>query len=228
MILDDIQEIIDNAKCPETFPSDLNIGYCPMKDKNSQKLFEFSPNDKCDAFSEITSYTDMAYVGIHTHGIEIGIKDIKVYIHNSQIILFDYWHFDDTAEYKRSDTRAARVGIGILLGGPIIGAAAGLASSFGKGKKHLKFDNLVIAYWDVQTRTQQIIELQERDDSESGSVEALVDYWKLHVEANEKYGRIAGGSYNAGVSKGNSGCMLLLVIGLTPVFIGLGKLIGLI
>ena len=227
MILDDIQEIIDNAKCPETFPSDLNIGYCPMKDKNSQKLFEFFPSDECDAFSEIRSYTDMAYVGIHTHGIEVKINSIKVYIHNSQIILFDYWHFDDTFEYKRSDTRAARVGTGIMLGGPVLGAAIGLATSFGKGKKHLKCDNLVIAYWDAQTRTQQVIELQEPKDSEPGSVKALVDYWKLHVEANEKYGRKAGGSYNAGVSTG-SGCMLLFVIGLSPVIYGVGKLIGLI
>lgn len=36
MILDDLQEIIDNAKCPETFPEDLNIGACNFIDDDSQ------------------------------------------------------------------------------------------------------------------------------------------------------------------------------------------------
>ena len=233
MILDDIQEIIDNAKCPDSFPSDLNIGYCPMKDNDSQKLFEFFPSDTCDAFSSIKQYQDMAYVAIHTHGIEVKIDGIRVYIHNSQIILFDYWHFDDTVKYKRSDSRASRIGMGALLAGggipgAIVGGAIGLATSFGTGKKHLKRDILVIAYWDVQTRTQQIIELQERKDSEKDSVKALIDYWKLHVQANEKTGRKAAGDFNSGVTTGNSGCLLLLTIGITPVIIGMGKILGLI
>ena len=52
MILDDIQEIIDNAKCPETFPEDLNIGGCMFVDDDSQKLFDWSPNENCDAFAK--------------------------------------------------------------------------------------------------------------------------------------------------------------------------------
>lgn len=53
MILDDLQEIIDSAKCPETFPEDLNIGECMFVDDDSQKLFEWYPEDKCDAFAHI-------------------------------------------------------------------------------------------------------------------------------------------------------------------------------
>lgn len=165
MILDDIQEIIDNAKCPETFPEDLNIGGCMFVDDDSQKLFDWSPNENCDAFAHIRDYKDNACIYIHTHGIRVEIGDTKVNIHNSQIIVFDYWHFDDTVEFKRSDSRGARVMAGTLLAGPIVGAALGLASSFGKGKTHVKRDNVVIAYWDIQTKSMQIINLQERENS---------------------------------------------------------------
>lgn len=53
MILDDLQEIIDKAKCPESFPEDLNIGGCMFVDDNSQKLFEWAPENNCDAFAHI-------------------------------------------------------------------------------------------------------------------------------------------------------------------------------
>lgn len=48
MILDDLQEIIDNAKCPEIFPEDLNIGGCMLIDDDNNKLFDWNPqNSTC-------------------------------------------------------------------------------------------------------------------------------------------------------------------------------------
>lgn len=224
MILDDLQEIIDNAKCPETFPEDLNIGVCKLSDDDSQKLYDWLPETNCDAFAHIKEYQDNACISIHTHGISVQIDGTKVNIHNSQIIVFDYWHFDDTVEYKRSDTRGARVATGIILGGPILGAAVGLATSFGKGKKHVKCDNVVIAFWDIKTKSLQIINLQEPKKSDPGSVKKMIDYWKKQIHVNEETGRKPVGDYMAGVGKA-SGCILLLLVGLSPFLAAMYKII---
>lgn len=85
----------------------------------------------------------------------MAIDDVRVNIHNSQIIVFDCYYFDDTVEYQRSDSRGSRVGLGLMLAGPI-GAAVGLASSFGKGHKHVKSHNLIIAYWNTVTKQKEI------------------------------------------------------------------------
>ena len=224
MILDDLQDIIDNANCPESFPEDLNIGACKFSDDDSQKLFEWLPEDNCDAFAHIKKYQENACIYIHTHGISVQIDGIKVNIHNSQIIVFDYWHFDDTVEYKRSDTRGARIATGVLLGGPILGAAVGLATSFGKGKKHEKYDNVVIAFWDIKTKSMQIINLQEPKKSEPGSVKKMIDYWKKQIQVNEETGRKPVGDNKAGVGEA-SGCMLFLLVGLSPLLAAMYKII---
>lgn len=225
MILDDLQEFIDTAKCPETFPEEVNIGSWMLGDDDEgDKLFEFYPQDSCDAFAHIQKYHDDAYIKIHSHGISIQIDDTKINIHNSQIFVFDFWHFDDTIEYKKSDSRGARVALGTMLGGPIVGAAIGLATSFGKGKKHLKRDNLVIGFWDIKTRTKQIINLQEGNDSQSGSVKRMIDFWKEQVQINKETGREPVGKDIAGVSEA-SGCMTLLIIGLSSLFVAMYTLI---
>ncbi|MBO5466485.1 MAG: hypothetical protein J6A02_03470 [Prevotella sp.] len=215
MILDDLQEIIDNAKCPNMYLENLNIGACNLLVDDSKKIFNWSPEHNCYAFSHIKMYQDNACIYIHTHGISVQIDDTKVNIHNSQIIVFDYWHFDDTVEYKRSDTRGARVVTGLLLGGPILGTAVGLATSFGKGKKHIKCDNVVIAFWDIKTKSLQIINLQEPKKSEQGSVQKMIDYWKKQKHINEETGREPVGENKAGVCD-TSGCMFLLLLGLSP------------
>lgn len=224
MILDDLQEIIDNAKCPEIFPEDLNIGGCMLIDDDSNKLFDWNPEDNCDAFAHIKEYQDKACIYIHTHGISVQIDDTKANIHNSQIIVFDYWHLDDTMEYNRSETRGARIAIGTLLGGPILGAAIGLATSFGKGKKHVKRDNVVIAFWDIQTKSLQIINLQESKESEAGSVKKMIDYWKKQRQINEETGRKAVGDNKAGVSDA-SGCLSILLVGISPLLATMCKII---
>ncbi len=215
MILDDLQEIIDNAKCPNEFPEDLNIGGVVFLDGKS---YEWTPDDNCDAFVHIKEYKDNAGIYIHTHGISVQIGDTNVNIHNSQIVVFDYWHFDDIVEYRRSDSRKERIMAGFLLAGPIVGATLGLASSFGKGKKHLKCDNVVIAFWDVKTRTLQVINLQESDNSEPGSVKNMIDNWKRQIQINAETGRKPIGDNKAGVSEA-SGCMLLLIAGITPLLV---------
>lgn len=224
MILDDLQEIIDNAKCPEIFPEDLNIGGCMLIDDDSNKLFDWNPEDNCDAFAHIKEYQDKACIYIHTHGISVQIDDTKANIHNSQIIVFDYWHLDDTIEYNRSDTRGARIAIGTLLGGPILGAAIGLAASFGKGKKNVKRDNVVVAFWDTQTKSLQIINLQEPKDSEPGSVKKMIDYWKKQIQINDETGRKPVGDNKAGVSNA-SGCLPIILVAISPLIATMYKII---
>ena len=111
-----------------------------------------------------------------------------------------------------------------MLGGPIIGAAIGLATSFGKGKKHVKRDNLVIGYWDAQSKTQQVINMQEPKDSEVGSVEKLVNCWKEQIKINKETGRKAVGSNMAGIDS-SDGCLLLLLVGIAPILAAMYKLV---
>lgn len=98
----------------------------------------------------------------------MAIDDVRVNIHNSQIIVFDCYYFDDTVEYQRSDSRGSRVGLGLMLAGPI-GAAVGLASSFGKGHKHVKSHNLIIAYWNTVTKQKEITNSKIRKVSQKTS-----------------------------------------------------------
>ena len=229
-ILDDIEEIIDSAVCPDSFPEDLNIGNYLLSKEGSQDLFVFYPSDSCDAFNGVRQAKDDAYVRIHSHGISVTIDGIKVNIHNSQIILFDCWHFDDTVEYKRSDSRAERVQMGALLAGggipgAVIGGVIGLATSFGKGKKHLKCDNLVLAFWDIETRKINIIELQERKGSDPGKVQKMVDYWNEEKSINEETGRKAVGDHVAGIgaSEGCFGILLAIAIPSVALLYNLAK-----
>ena len=225
MILDDLQEIIDTSECPVSFPDEMNIGTEVLDDDfENAKIFEYFPEKSCDAFAHINEFKDNAYVKIHTHGVCVQIGDTKVNIHNSQLFLFDYWHFDDTVEYNRSDSRGSRVALGSMLGGPIVGAAIGLAASFGKGKKHVKRDNLVIGYWDAQSKTQQVINMQEPKDSEVGSVEKLVNCWKEQIKINKETGRKAVGSNMAGIDS-SDGCLLLLLGGIVPILAAMYKLV---
>ncbi len=222
-ILDDIEEIIESAECPNSFPEDLNIGHCSLSKDGSQNLFLFYPSDSCDAFSGVRQAKDDAYIRIHSHGISVSIDGIKVNVHNSQIILFDCWHFDDTVVYKRSDSRAERVQMGALLAGggipgAIIGGAIGLATSFGKGKKHLICDILVLAYWDIETKKINIIELQERKGDNRGTAQKMVDYWNEEKSINEKTGRKAVGDQIAGVGT-SDGCFGVLLAIAIPSFV---------
>lgn len=210
--LEELQTIIDNAVCPQEFPADLKVGHCYMSNPDSQELFEFYPSDECDVFSNIRTFVDNAYVSVHTHGIGVQIKNSSIQIHNSQIIVFDCWHWDETVEYKRSDTRASKVILGTMLAGPL-GAAAGLAASFGKGKKHMNRDILVIAYWDINTRKQQLINLIAKKDTEEGKIQRMVSHWENNVKINNETGRKAVTS-NTGA--GSSGCMVFLATILLP------------
>lgn len=210
--LEELQEIIDNSVCPENFPSDLRIGHCSMSNPDSQELFEFSPSDDCDVFSNIRTFVDNAYVSVHTHGVGVEIKNSSIQIHNSQIIIFDCWHWDENVEYKRSETRASRVILGTMLAGPL-GAAAGLASSFGKARKHMNRDVLVIAYWDINTRKPQLINLVARKGTEQGKIQRLVSHWESQVKINYETGRQAS---NSNTGAGSSGCMIFLATLLLP------------
>lgn len=215
MILDDILEKIREAQCPASFSNDLNIGTYYIDDK-SQKLFEFFPSDLCSAFANIRQYQENACVTVHTHGIEVAIDDVRVNIHNSQIIVFDCYYFDDTVEYQRSNSRGSRVGLGLMLAGPI-GAAVGLASSFGKGHKHVKSHNLIIAYWNTVTKQKEIIELENTKGVAENVAHKLVEYWQEQVKINEETGRTPTGDSKAGVS--DVGCLsVLLPFGLVGLY----------
>lgn len=208
MIFDDIIDKIKEAQFPSSLPDDMNIGVQLLADERNGKLLEFYPNDTCSAFSDIKRYQDDACVIVHTHGIDVSIGGTRVNIHNSQIIALDYYYFDDTIQYQKLDSRGARVGLGLLLAGPV-GAAVGLASSFGKGNKHIVSHNLIISYWNIETRQKEIIELEDRIGVKDNIIPNLVECWKEQVKINEETGRKAMGDNKPGV--GEAGCLGFLL-----------------
>lgn len=215
MILDDIIDVIEEAEYPISFPDDLNVGKSVGGEKGEICL-TFFPSDTCSIFSSVENVQDDAIVVVHTHGIEVDIDGKNILIHNSQIIIFDWYHFDDTIEYKRSDSRINRVCLGAVLGGPVIGAAIGLAASLGKGKTHIVSDNLVIAYWNIETRGKEIILLETRKDLSEKKVSKIVDYWHEQENINKNTGRHPSGDFKAGVS--SSGCFLILLVFLPCIY----------
>ena len=122
--------------------------------------------------------------------------------------MFDYYVEDETVEYNRSDTRLYRVLMGGLLAGPV-GALGGLATSFGRGHKHIKCNTLVIAYWNVETKKKELICLDDYKDFKKHEVSILVDYWREQVKINEETGRKPEGTDKAGIEP--AGCMGVLI-----------------
>lgn len=207
MIYDDIIDKIKEAQYPTCFPEDLNIGVAYFDDIN-QQLFEYFPSDTCSALINVRQYQEASCVIVHTHGIEVVIDDVRINIHNSQIIVFDCYYFDDTVEYKRSDSRSSRIGLGMMLAGPI-GAAVGLATSFGKSNKHIVSHNLIIAYWNTSTKQKEIIELENRKGVDQNITPRLVEYWQEQVRMNQETGRTPIGNNKASV--GDAGCFSVLL-----------------
>lgn len=177
MTLENILEKIKSAQFPTDFPADLNIGDCDYYDERNDKLLNFYPSSSCSAFSHVRRVQDDANVVVHTHGIELCIDGTRVKIHNSQIITFDYYSFDGDVEFNRADTRGNRVALGWMLAGPI-GAAVGLACSFGKRKKHVSSHNLILAYWNISKRKKEIVELEDTKGVKDEIVPKLVEYWQ--------------------------------------------------
>lgn len=219
---EEIDAFAESAKCPESFPKDLNIGPWLIGDGRSNHLVKFDPQStNCDVFSSIHEIKDTSEIFCHSHGIKIHVGNIEYNRHNSQIIIMEAWRFDDTISYNRSDSRAARIGMGVLLGGPIVGAALGLASSFGRGKKHIVTDILEIYFWDVNTKQKQWISLQYGKDVSAYELMSFVEFWKEQKRINEETGRKAIGDECAGLSSNNGGCFGSILLAITATVAGL-------
>lgn len=207
MIFEDLMNVIENTKYPVLIPEDMSIGE-RIYDERNDKLFEFFPNNYCSAFSSVRQYQDTAEVIVHTHGIEVNIDGICLYIHNFQVIVFDYFYLDETIEYKKADSRGARIGAGLILAGPM-GAIVGLATSFGKGRKHIKSNNILIAYWNIETKQKEIILLENKEETSRDTVSKLIECWNEQKKLNEETGRKPLSGYNSGIT--SSGCLISFI-----------------
>ena len=212
MILDDIIEKIEEAQNPPCIDGDIIIGNETDIDKDIHPFKFILSQSNCTAFSHIKEDED-AYVFIHTHGIVVSVGDIDLSIHNSQIIVFDYYYFDDNVHYKKSEGRGEKILCGMVLGGPV-GAAIGLAASFGKGTRHLVYYDLIIAFWNFTTKQKEFITLRDYEDLNKRLIPNTVQFWKLQVKINEETGREPKGDNKVGVEKGTDfeGCFWVCVI----------------
>lgn len=219
MILDDIVDKIKEAELPPYFPERMNIGI-ETSDIINDELLEYNPSENnCTAFAHIKEYKDDVFVAVHTHGIVVNVGDTELRIHNSQIIVFDYYFFDDYVKYKKSENRGDKIFCGTLFGGPI-GAAIGLALSFGEGTRHSVFYNLIIAYWNYETKQKEVISIFDTRWIKEKIIPKLVENWKEQVNINEETGREPAGDKMVGVEKVSDGCgwIFYLMIVLTLIF----------
>lgn len=215
MTKEEIFEVIRDAKFPDYFPDNMNVGESVKDNQNEQHLL-FIQNNTCEAINDVPAYKDDAWIILHTHGIEVQVDGKKLYIHNSQIIVFNYWYYDDSVEYKKSETRSERIALGWAMGGLLVGGAIGLLSSFGTGKKHIKTNIVELAYWDIDKKVKQLISFREAEDTKTETLKHMVDLWEEQVDINVVTGRSAIGELKAGVE--SSGCLIFIVVGLLPLF----------
>jgi len=227
MTLDEICAIVESATFPKSFPSNLNIGKWITDDcERSNQLVEFNPEENnCTIFSNVKNYERLAEIFLHTHGVQIRINGIRYNIHNSQIIQMNVFHFDDTVEIERSNTRGSRVALGAMLAGggipgAVIGGTIGLLTSFGKYNKKLVEDYIVISYWDIPTKSKQNVILKHNKDGSGKGLYAFIEMWHEEREKNENTKREPMGNELAGISP-NSGCL-----GIVALLLAISSLLG--
>ena len=223
MTQEDIFKRIRESQLPVSFPLNLNIGECCCMhyDDDWSRLVVYYPQMCfCKAFASIDKMKDLSEVTLYTHGIQIHVGDIRYNIHNSQIIIMEHFHINESVEYERSASRAERISAGIMLGGPI-GAAIGLATSFGRGHTNLDADFLIVGYWNTETQEKEIIQLMMNKKGIRKDFSGFLEAWKNEKEINESTGRQAKGEEKSGISQ-RSGCMVSLMVG---IIISLGAML---
>lgn len=210
MDIEEIDKLFDDAVPPPSLPNNLNIGQSMeyLHDDANVRIIFHPGSSNSSAFDEIRRYPNYSELRIHSHGIQLHIGSFRYNIHNSQIFLFERWTFDGTIEYNRCDSRGARVGAGLLLAGPL-GAAVGLATSFGRGKKHHNSDYLMIGFWDPKTIEKKYVEIEIDKEGKHKNFIKVQQFWNRQVEDNRSYGSEAPNIEPAG--KSETGCLGVVI-----------------
>ena len=217
MTLEEIYQNAANVECPDSFPENLSIGECITKDPRGYHLVVYDPvTSFCDALSSIREIKDSCDIHCYTHGIQLHVGNIYLNIHNSQILTVEIAHIDEIVEIDRAESRSEKVKLGLLVGG-VVGAAAGLATSFGKKQKRIVEDVLIIIYWDIKTKKKQILFLSYNKGFSTPGLQSFVNLWKEQVEINQKNNRLPSSNEMAGSYAQDGGCLgvIALIVALT-------------
>lgn len=207
MTLEEIYLSVANTECPERFSDNLSMGECITKDPRSYHLVVYDPvTSVCDALSSIREVKDSCDIHCYTHGIQLHVGDNYLNIHNSQILTVEIAHIDEEVELSRSANRTEKIGLGLLVGG-VFGAAAGLATSFGKKRQRIVEDVLIIIYWDINSKKKQILFLSYNKEFSTPGLQSFVNLWKEQVKINQNTNRVPTSNEMAGSYAQEGGCL---------------------
>lgn len=165
MDLDLLLKTIENAQKPSSFPDNRDIGAFLSNDEAGAAL-NFRPDfNYIERLNKIEKQC-WAEFQVRPTGIFLGIKEIDIDIHYSQIILVEPTVIPEIVNYAKENARKGAA-IGAMGGGfmgsimgAAFGAAIGALTGIGRTKKEVSTHALCIAYWDVDYSTQQYIFLE--------------------------------------------------------------------
>lgn len=201
MEMQEWEEMVKSAKCPDTWTDDL-LGYDTRKGISDTEL-KFYPGmsniDEINAREEEFCY---ARAVLYSHGINIYIEphcglfehaDVFNYpMTNEQIVDVDLVPYDEYVKYKKSFGGYMSKGAAIAavadtgMIGVAVGAAIGALASIGNKTKHLKGKYLRITFWDRDSKELRYILL---DHPKQKELEKFVENWKNEQKINEETGR---------------------------------------
>ncbi|WP_245156547.1 zinc ribbon domain-containing protein [Clostridium aminobutyricum] len=148
----------DNGLVCPIFPDDLNIGMFlkVSKDTAIQCKFDKSDND-FEKFQD-----EKMMIVLCKNGIDLkSFGTNKLEIHKSQIIKLEHISKQEILIKGKSVIGRAIIG-GVLTGG--VGAIVGGLSGIGEKKTKIGLNYLVINFWDIETKTPQVIILNSEQD----------------------------------------------------------------
>lgn len=201
MEMQEWEEKVKSAKCPDTWTDDL-LGYdtCNGITDTDLRFYPGMSNiDEINAREEDFCY---ARATLYSHGINVYIEpkrglfehmDVFNYpMTNEQIVDIDLVPYDEYVKYKKSlggymskgAAIAAVANTGMI--GVALGAAIGAVASIGNKTTHLKGKYLRITFWDRNSKDLKYIML---DHPKQKELEKFVENWKNEKKINEETGR---------------------------------------
>ena len=165
MDLELLLKTIENAQKPSSFSENRDIGVF-LSEVEASAVLNFRPDfNYIERLSKIEKQC-WAEFHVRPKGIFLGIKEIDIDIHYSQIILVEPTVIPEIVNYAKENARKGAA-IGAMGGGfmgsimgAAFGAAIGALTGIGRTKKEVSTHALCIAYWDVDYSTQQYIFLE--------------------------------------------------------------------
>lgn len=201
MDIQEWEEKVKNAKCPESWTDD-QLGFDTVNGIEDTDLRFYPGMSNIETINALEEDFCYGRITLYSHGINIYIepngglfehKDVFNYpITNEQIVDIDLVPYDEYVKYKKSLGGYMSKGAGIAaiantgMVGVAIGAAIGAVASIGNKTTHLKGKYLRVTFWDRETKELKYILL---DHPKQKVLEGFIEDWKNEKKTNKETGR---------------------------------------